>query len=131
VTSPSFERPSLDIPSLELIEPQITRLVQEAPARDAATVTALLAALHEVGSPLALVIARTLEYLDDDLIDPGIALPALAEACATLVAGVRGTVDQRVLEAATYQISTLEPMPDRPPKIATPDVDITRLRRKQ
>lgn len=110
--------------SLELIEPQITRLVQEAPARDAATITALLAELHELGSPLALVIARTIEYLDDGLVDPGIALPALAEACATLVAGVRGTVDQRVLDAATYQIATLEPMPDRP------DVDISRLRKR-
>ena len=120
----------MTIESLEQIEPQITRLVQEAPARDAATVAALLTGLREVGSPLALVIARTLEYVDDDLVDPGIALPALAEACATLVAGVRGTVDQRVLEAATYQIATLEPMPDRPPKIATPDVDITRLRRR-
>jgi hypothetical protein len=130
VTGPSRELPSLDLPSLDLIEPQITRLVQEAPRRDAATVTALLAGLRDVGSPLALVIARTLEYLDDDLVDPGIALPALAEACATLVAGVRGTVDQRVLDAATYQISTLEPMPDRPPKIATPDVDITRLRKR-
>lgn len=120
----------MTIQSLELIEPQITRLVQEAPVRDAPTVTALLAALREVGSPLALVIARTLEYLDDDLVDPGIALPALAEACATLVSGVRGTVDQRVLDAATYQIATLEPRPDRPPKIATPDVDITRLRKR-
>ena len=55
----------MTIQSLELIEPQITRLVQEAPARDAATVTALLAGLREVGSPLALVIARTLEYLDE------------------------------------------------------------------
>ena len=115
--------------TLEHIEPAITRLVQEAPARDAKLVAELLADLRGVGSPLALVIARILEYLDDDLVDPGIALPALAEACATLVAGVRGEVDQRVLDAATYQIATLEPMPDRPPKIATPDVDASRLRR--
>lgn len=112
---------------LERIEPAITKLVHEAPARDAATVQALLLALREVGSPLALVIARTVEYVDDDLLDPGIALPALAEACATLVAGVRGVVDQRVLDAATYQIATLEPMPDKPPKIATPDVTVDRI----
>jgi hypothetical protein len=112
---------------LERIEPAITKLVHEAPARDAATVQALLLALREVGSPLALVIARTIEYVDDDLLDPGIALPALAEACATLVAGVRGAVDQRVLDAATYQIATLEPMPDKPPKIATPDVMVDRV----
>jgi len=115
--------------TVEQIEPAITRLVQEAPARDAAVVAELLGDLRNVGSPLALVIARILEYLDDDLVDPGIALPALAEACATLVAGVRGEVDQRVLDAATYQIATLEPMPDRPPKIATPDVEVLRLRR--
>jgi hypothetical protein len=115
--------------NLEAIEPAITRLVQEAPARDAAVVASLVADLRDVGSPLALVIAQILEYLDDDLVDPGIALPALAEACATLVAGVRGEVDQRVLDAATYQIATLEPMPDRPPKIATPDVDVLRLNR--
>jgi hypothetical protein len=116
--------------SLDLIEPAITRLVREAPARDTATVTALLAALRDLGTPLALVIARTVEYVDDDLVDPGIALPALAEACATLVAGARGELDPRVLDAATYQIATLEPMPDRPPKIATPDVAITQLRKR-
>ena len=116
--------------SVDTIEPAITRLVQEAPARDGATVTALLEALRDVGSPLALVIARMLEYLADDLVDPGVALPALAEACATLVAGTRGQLDQRVLDAAEYQIATLEPMPDRPPKIATPDVAITQLRKR-
>ena len=116
--------------SLDEIEPAITKLVQEAPVRDTATVTTLIGALRDIGSPLALVIARTVEYVEDDLVDPGVALPALAEACATLVAGVRGQLDQRVLDAATYQIGTLEPMPDRPPKIATPDVSITQLRKR-
>jgi hypothetical protein len=116
--------------SVDTIEPAITKLVQEAPERDRATVETLLAALRSVGTPLALVIARTVEYVDDDLIDPGIALPALAEACSTLVAGQRGTLDARVLAAAEYQIATLEPMPDRPVKIATPDVSITQLRKR-
>ncbi|MEO6771985.1 MAG: hypothetical protein ABI467_03070 [Kofleriaceae bacterium] len=116
--------------SVDDIEPAITRLVQQAPMRDAATVAALLAALRAVATPLALVIARIVEYVDDDLVDPGIALPALAEACATLVAGVHGRLDARVLDAAAYQIATLEPMPDRPPKIATPDVAITQLRKR-
>jgi hypothetical protein len=116
--------------SVDTIEPAITKLVQEAPARDRATVETLLAALRSVGTPLALVIARTVEYVDDDLVDPGVALPALAEACSTLVAGQRGTLDARVLAAAEYQIATLEPMPDRPPKIATPDVSITQLRKR-
>ncbi|HEY0252670.1 MAG TPA: hypothetical protein VGC41_14140 [Kofleriaceae bacterium] len=115
--------------SLETIEPAITRQVQEAPARDPVTVTALLDDLRTVGSSLALVIARILEYLDDGLVDPAIALPAIAEACATLVAGVRGQLDQKTLAAAEYQIATLEPMPDKPVKIGTPDVSIIQLKR--
>jgi hypothetical protein len=119
-----------DPTSVDTIEPAITKLVQEAPERDRGTIEALLAALRSIGTPLALVIARTVEYVDDDLIDPGIALPALAEACSTLVAGQRGSMDARVLAAAEYQIATLEPMPDRPAKIATPDVSITQLRKR-
>jgi hypothetical protein len=121
---------SRDASSVDTIEPAITKLVQEAPTRDRATIADLLAALRGVGTPLALVIARTVEYVDDDLVDPGIALPALAEACSTLVAGQRGALDARVLAAAEYQIATLEPMPDRPVKIATPDVSITQLRKR-
>ncbi|MFT3692938.1 MAG: hypothetical protein QM831_07345 [Kofleriaceae bacterium] len=117
--------------SLDAIEPAITKLVREAPSRDRATVDALIADLREVGSKLSLVIARTLEYLDDDLIDPAIALPALAEACNTLVLGVQGKLDAKSLAAAEYQIATLEPMPDKPPKIATPDVSVIQLNRKK
>jgi hypothetical protein len=113
--------------SLDAIEPSITRLVQEAPARDPETLRALQAALSRVGSPLALSIARILEYVADDLVDPGVALPALAEACATLVGGVRGTLDDRVLAAARYQIETLEPMPDRPALHLAPDVPVVDL----
>ncbi len=112
------------------IEPAITRLVQEAPARDPETLRVLQAALADIGSPLALSIARILEYLADDLVDPGVALPALAEACATLVAGVRDGLDERSLAAARYRIDTLEPMPDRPPAIALPDVPATSLIRE-
>ncbi|HEY1814057.1 MAG TPA: hypothetical protein VGG74_17015 [Kofleriaceae bacterium] len=114
------------------IEPAITRLVREAPVRDAETLRVLAAALADVGTPLALSIARILEYLADDLVDPGVALPALAEACATLVAGERDGLDARSLEAARYRIDTLEPRPDRPPAIAVPDVpasELTRVRR--
>jgi hypothetical protein len=105
------------------IESAITKLVHDAPVRDAATVQALGDALRSVGSPLALSIARILEFVDDDLVDPGIALPAIAEACATLVD--RGA-DARSLEAARYRIDTLEPRPDVP-KIATPDVQASDL----
>lgn len=114
---------------IDQIEPAITRLVHEAPARDAATVERLHTALWSVGTPLALSIARILEYLDEDLVDPGVALPALAEACATLVAGVNGLADDRSIEAARYRIDTLEPMPDAP-KLGTPDVPVTQLRRR-
>ena len=114
---------------IDTIEPSITRLVQEAPHRDTQTVETLHTALWSVGTPLSLSIARILEYLADDLVDPGIALPALAEACATLVAGLSGKVDDKVLEAARYQIDTLTPMPDRP-KIGSPDVPITSLRKR-
>jgi len=112
------------------IEPAILRLVQEAPERDAETVRVLEAALADVGTPLALAIRRILEYLVDDLVDPGIALPALAEACATLVAGKRGEADDRSIEAARYRIETLEPRPDPPPRIAAPDVPASGLIRE-
>jgi hypothetical protein len=111
------------------IEPAITRLVREAPVRDAETVRTLERALAEVGTPLALSIARILEYLVDDLVDPGVALPALAEACATLVAAERDGLDARSLEAARYRIDTLEPRPDPPPAIAVPDVPVGELTR--
>jgi hypothetical protein len=116
---------------LDSIEPAITRLVQEAPVRDPETLRVLHAALAEIGSPLALSIARILEYLADDLVDPGVALPALAEACATLVAGERDGLDERSLAAARYRIDTLEPRPDRPPTIAVPDVPVDGLIRER
>ncbi|HEX4455720.1 MAG TPA: hypothetical protein VH143_32895 [Kofleriaceae bacterium] len=100
--------------AIDSIEPAITKLVHDAPARDAETVRDLGDALRSVGSPLALSIARILEYVDDDLVDPGIALPAIAEACAALVDGVKHGVDPRALEAARYRIDTLEPRPDGP-----------------
>ena len=116
----------MTVAAIDVIEPAITRLVQEAPARDPETLRALQAALAGVGSPLARSIARILEYVADDLVDPGVALPALAEACATLVAGARGQLAPTVLDAARYQIDTLEPVPDRP-RIGTPDVPASEL----
>ena len=114
--------------SVDAIEPAITKLVHDAPARDAETVHVLGDALRSIGSPLALSIARILEYVDDDLVDPGIALPAIAEACAALVDGVKHGADARALEAARYRIDTLEPRPGPPPpKIATPDVPASDL----
>jgi hypothetical protein len=112
------------------IEMLSTALVQQAPDLDADTLAQLRDELQAVGSPLALSIARIYDLVDRDLVDPAIALPALAEACATLVGGLEGRFTERELEAARYQIDTLEPVPDRPPPIAAPDVPLTSLRKK-
>ena len=108
-----------------------TTLVQTAPDLDPLTVGALRRALDDVGSPLALSISRIVELVAEQLVDPGIALPAIAEACATLEAGIRGEVDDKVLEAARYQIDTLEPVPDRSPQLVAPDVPLSHVRRRQ
>lgn len=109
------------------------RLVQEAPTLDPAVVRGLRGALENVGSPLALTLSRIVELVDEGLVDPAISLPTIAEACATLVAGLQGKVDQRVLDAAQYQIDTLTPMPnraDKTPRIGTPDVQVIDLVRR-
>ena len=53
-------------------------------------------------------------------------LPPIAEACSVLVT----TSDARVLAAMKYQIDALEPMPDKPPRVAAPDVPINLVRRR-
>jgi hypothetical protein len=115
--------------SIDDIEPLITRLVQHAPEIDSTVLGALRGSLEEVGTPLARSIWRILELVADELVDPGIALPALAEACATLVAAARGELDERAIEAARYQIDTLQPVPDRP-RVTEPDVPLTNLKRR-
>jgi hypothetical protein len=115
---------------VNVIELYSTRLVQQAPDLDASTLAQLRDELQAVGSPLALAIARIYELIDMDVVDPAIALPALAEACATLVAGIEGRLGTRELEAARYQIDTLQPVPDKPPGVAVPDVPITQLRKR-
>jgi hypothetical protein len=115
------------VPLIELLS---TALVQQAPDLDPAALAQLRDELIAVGSPLALSIARIYELVDMDVVDPAIALPSLAEACATLVAGMEGRLGTRELEAARYQIDTLEPVPDKPPRVAAPDVSITQLRKK-
>jgi hypothetical protein len=115
---------------VNVIEVLSTALVQQAPALEPGTLAQLRDELHAVGSPLALSIARIYELVELDVVDPAIALPALAEACATLVAGLAGRLGERELEAARYQIETLQPVPDKPARVATPDVPITQLRKK-
>ena len=115
--------------ALDRIEELITELVRAAPAARPSLVDELVQALHRVGSPLARSIARVVELVAEQLIDPGIALPALAMACATLADGVRGKLGERELEAARFEIETLMPMPDKPPRIAAPDVPLTALRK--
>lgn len=106
---------------LARIEQLITELVQTAPRADAAVVDELVGLLHGVGSPLARSIARVLVLAVEQRIAPGIALPPLAMACATLAGGVLGALGARELEAARFEIETLLPLPDRPPAIASPD----------
>jgi hypothetical protein len=122
---------------LHRIEQRITELVQRAPEIDAGVVDDLIEALRGVGSPLALAIARIVELVAEQLVDPGIALPPLAMACATLAGGVRGTLGERELEAARYEIDTLLPpcgTPDPPARVIlpqVPQVPVTALRRRR
>lgn len=115
---------------MSAIEELSTRLVQQAPDLAPATIAQLRDALLDVGSPLALAIARIYELVELDVVDPAIALPALAEACATLVAGIEGRIGERELEAARYQIETLQPVPDKPPRAGVPDVPVTSLKKR-
>ena len=115
------------------IERCITTLVQAAPALDEAVTAELIARLRSVGSPLALSIARIVELVAEGLVAQGIALPHLAMACATLADGLAGRLTERELEAARYEIDTLQPLPDppgaRPPIISVPDVPLVALTR--
>ena len=119
-----------DTTGVDRIEQLITELVQRAPIADAAVVDELTAALQRIGTPLARSIARVTELVAEQLVDPGIALPALAMACATLASGARGALGERELEAARFEIETLLPVPDRVPAVRAPDVPIASLRRR-
>lgn len=112
------------------IEALITVLVQTAPDAEPGVVDELVELLHGVGSPLARAIARVVELVVELVVAPGIALPPLAMACATLADGLRGKLGERELEAARYEIDTLMPLPDRAPVIAAPDVPLSALRRR-
>ncbi len=92
---------------ISAIEPCITKLIHEAPHLDSTTVDKLQAALGDMGTPLARSIARIVDFLAQGRVDPGVALPALAEACAALVS----SSTEAVLRAAQYQVDTLEPKP--------------------
>jgi hypothetical protein len=116
--------------TLDRIEHLITLLVQRAPDLDPAVIDELVGRLHRLGTPLARSIARVVELVAAQLIAPGIALPALAMACATLADGVRGKLTDRELEAARYEIETLLPLPDRPPARTAPDVPLSALRKR-
>ena len=105
-------------------EDSITQLVQSAPALDPRVVAELVDELRTQGSPLALSIARVVELVGEQLVDPGIALPALASACATLADARLGDAAR---EAARYEIETLLPVPDKAPKLTAPDVPLTSL----
>ena len=119
-----------DTTGVDRIEQLITELVQRAPIADAAVVDELTATLQRIGSPLARSIARVTELVAEQLVAPGIALPPLAMACATLADGVRGKLTARELEAARYEIETLLPLPDKPPVVTAPQVPLSALRKR-
>ena len=110
------------------IEQLITKLVHDAPVLDGRTVDDLVTARRRDARPLARSIAKVVELVGEQLIDPGIALPALAMACHTLCDARLG---DREREAARFEIETLMPLPDHggaaPPKFVIPDVPVTRL----
>lgn len=106
---------------------QITALIQSAPDRDRAVVQSLLDELRGNGTKLALTIARILEYVDEDLVDAGVALPAIAEAIDALVDPNADTASRA---AADYRIATLEPRPDgKNQMFVVPDVPLASLNR--
>jgi len=106
------------------IETLITRLVQQAPALEADALHSLVLELERNAAPLALSIARVLQLVGANQIDQGIALPALAMACGTLV---DPRLTAREHDAARFEIETLLPMPGTAPRIAVPDVPIAQL----
>jgi len=109
------------------IETLITRLVQQAPALDSNVIAELTAALHTNGTPLARSLARVIELVGANQIDQGIALPALAMACGSLV---DPRLTAREHEAARFEIETLLPVPDgasKAPKMTAPDVPLAQL----
>ena len=115
---------------MHAIELLITRLVQEAPSLDAEIVLDLVTALRRDGRPLAKSIASVVSLVSEQLVDPGIALPALAMACTTLCDERLG---EGALEAARFEIETLMPLPDKGSdvRLVVPDVPISSLTKKR
>lgn len=111
----------------------VTRLVQSAPAIDEGERAGIVAALDAITEPPAAAhLARSIAAIVARLgqpVDPGIALPPLAMACATLTDVVDGRLTAREADAARYEIDTLLPVPPTAPIIAAPDVPLTRLKR--
>ena len=116
--------------AVDRIEQLITELVQAAPACDPAVADELIEQLRRVGSPLARSIARVVELVAEQLVAPGIALPPLAMACATLADGVLGRLGERELEAARYEIETLLPLPEPRRRLIVVDVPVIDVRRR-
>jgi hypothetical protein len=130
----NLDDPRAPIAGLERIEALITQLVRAAPGLGPTVVTELVERLHSVGlphaQPLARAIAAVVALVAEGRIDPGIALPPLAMACATLADGVRGAFTSRELESARYEIETLLPLPGARPVTAAPDVPLSALRKR-
>lgn len=112
-------------------EPRITAWIRRSDSRAPQLdgLDALVEDLREDGSPLALSIARVVELLGEGLVDPGIALPALAMACSALD---DGKLTEKDREVARFEIETLMPVPERPTLLQgslSPDVPVDALSR--
>lgn len=118
-----------------MIATRITALVQDAPVIDGATIEELAAALVAVAlgevtarparAALACAIEAVVDHLAAGMVDPGIALPALAMACATLADADAASL---AVEAARFEVETLLPRPGTPRR-GGPDVPLTALTR--
>lgn len=106
-----------------IFEPRITAWIQTAP--QLAGLDELIEDLRTHGTRLSLSIARVIELLGEGLVDPGIALPALAMACAALD---DAKLTDKERETARFEIETLLPVPDRP-TLVNPDVPVEALSR--
>jgi hypothetical protein len=116
---------------VSVIEALITKLVQDAPILDGATIIALVEDLRRDGRPLARAFANVVELVGEQLISAGVALPALAMACTTLCDVRLGHAEH---EAARFEIETLLPVPDYAgarPTFVVPDVPVVALKKKR
>lgn len=88
--------------------PELVALIHQAPDFDRSRAHILIDRLRGDPRPLAAAIADVLVHVLAGEVDPGIALPPLAMACATLD---DASATRAMLDAAHFEIDTLRPLP--------------------